>query len=83
MREFDAGGRRELVTEVPREIDNDDVGVALHCLAHRSKRSVGAAVVDEDDFVSILPDGLAKHGNQAREQRRNVVLLVIHRYDDA
>ena len=51
--QVEAGGTGELVAEVAAERDVADVRVLVAEAAHGSQRTVGAAVVDEDDLVVV------------------------------
>jgi len=52
-RDVEAGRRGELVTEVARELHDDDARIDRGVLAQPFQRAVGAAVVDEHQLVAV------------------------------
>jgi hypothetical protein len=81
-RDFESGGRCELVAEVSRERYEDDVGAMLHLPARRGGRAVAAPVVDEHDFVIVFGAKAIDDVADALDQRRDVRRFVVERDDD-
>ena len=64
-RQVDARGDGHLVAKVPREAGDAEVRVALGQALENLQRAVGAAVVDQHDFVVVLGGQAGQHGLDA------------------
>ena len=82
---IEPGRQRGFLAEIARQRDRADARVGGVGIADFGQRAVGAAVVDEQDFVSCLPPGHRASSSTARTRVRNGadrLFLVLDRDDD-
>ena len=81
--DIDAGRGSELVTEIAREINQHDMLASCELVADARERAVGAAVVYQDDLVRGRAFQTPDDCNDALDERDDVALFVVQRYDNA
>jgi hypothetical protein len=71
---FEPGAERCFLAEVTRQLQVVDTRVAGHIGRHELRRTIGAAIIDDDDF----PGGtdLIQQFGHFREQQEQAVMLV-------